>query len=283
MKKLACLLIPLLMLPLGCKKKRGNQAPVLAAIAAVVLGEDQVKETALSATDPDKGQTLRFCLHGESNQLPPAWATVSGEGVGPGPVTGLLKLQPGANDTGIYGFKVRVYDEGSCANPGSTYGEQSVQVTVQVTNSAPVLNPIGALSVNTGSVLEVAVKAQDPDTGQILAFCKASGPAWATLTGGGATPSAMAALRLSPSRGDEGAHTVKVRVYDTGTCSETGGAFPAGALPFPSSSPRFRGFSTSPPMTAPRAGSCGAPTGPRPAPTGSRTSTRAATAPSPAI
>ena len=192
-----------------------NQDPVLAAIGPHNLGEGAVKLIGLSATDPDPYQILSFC-----KVSGPAWVTVSGYAMSPGPVSGELKLAPGANDKGSYTVVVSVIDGGTCAAPTGLSDEESVLVIVTETNSPPVLTAIGDQTLEVGSVSVVELSALDPDIGQTTTFCKYSGPDWAAVVGSGSSNETVkGTLTLSPAPGDEGSYEVLVRVIDGGTCA----------------------------------------------------------------
>ncbi|RJO71135.1 MAG: hypothetical protein C4523_04780 [Myxococcales bacterium] len=190
-----------------------NRPPVLAAIGAQTLGQGESRNVSLSAADPDAGQTLTFC-----KQSGPAWATVSGFGASPGPVGGTLALNPGSDIFGDFTVVVRAIDGGSCGAP-QAYDEESVSISIQQGNRPPVLSAIGVQSFGQGESRNVNLSATDPDAGQTLTFCKQSGPAWAAVSGSGASPGpAGGTLALNPGADVAGEFAVVVRVIDGGSC-----------------------------------------------------------------
>lgn len=73
-------------------------------------------------------------------------------------------------------------------------------------NQAPVLTVQGTAAVNVGCPVTYKATATDPD-GDTLTFSKSSGPAWATVTGGGL-------VTLNPPAATVGTFSVSVRVTD---------------------------------------------------------------------
>ena len=196
-----------------------NAAPTLEPVADQTVLEGAIHDVALSASDQDSGQVLRFCkLSG------PSWTTVAGEGLGPGPVAGNLRLAPGSADVGSYTVVVRAIDGGSCQSP-MAFAEASVAVTVTGTNTPPIIASPGAVSVGEDTIKELAFTASDPDPGQTVSFCKVSGPEWATVSGSGATPGTISGtLRLQPGPNDRGDYLIILRAIDGGNCNDPGGA-----------------------------------------------------------
>lgn len=190
-----------------------NVPPELAVVEPVAVAEGARQVAALSATDRNPGQPLTFC-----KVSGPAWATLTGQGISPGPVTGTLTLEPGPNDQGHYEVVVRVIDGGDCQSP-LTFSEKTVQVTVGASNSPPALTEIGARTAAENFELTVDLFATDPDRDQTLTFCKESGPAWAVVTGSGSSNETVTGkLTLAPGHNDAGQYVIVVRVIDGGDC-----------------------------------------------------------------
>ena len=125
-----------------------SHAPALTTIANPAVNEGQSLHLAVTATDPDPGQTLTYSLAGA-----PAGASID-------PATGLLSWMPSeADGPGVFTFTVRVTDDGS----PSLFAEEPITVTVNEVNVAPVLNPIGNKSVDEGSLLSFTAVASDTD------------------------------------------------------------------------------------------------------------------------
>jgi hypothetical protein len=78
-------------------------------------------------------------------------------------------------------------------------------------NSSPVLDPIGAKTVNEGELLEFTISASDPDAGDILTYSAENLPIGASFDPDSQIFSWMPAL------GDIGDHQVTFRVTDDGT------------------------------------------------------------------
>ena len=192
-----------------------NTAPEMGYVASQIVEESGILDVTLTAMDMESGQNLSFCLASG-----PAWVSVNGGGMSPGPVSGLMTLSPGANDAGNHLAVVRVIDGGTCENPLG-YDERTVAITVTKTNAVPVLAEIGAQSVGGGTSLEVTLFATDGDLEQTLVFCKKSGPEWITVSGSGSTSETVTGtLALNPGLDDEGTHSVTVWVIDGGTCED---------------------------------------------------------------
>jgi PKD repeat protein len=100
------------------------------------------------------------------------------------------------------------------AADGEWYDVDGLAPSQEVVNAPPVLSAIGNMTVDEGQATEQPVAATDPD-GNALAFSKASGPAYMTVTtvdpGAG---SASGTVRLAPGFADAGGAAGTVRVSD---------------------------------------------------------------------
>ena len=95
----------------------------MSEVGGLSLCEGETRTAALSASDPDPGQDLLFCLSSG-----PAWARVSGTGVSP--ATGALTLNPDAGTAGTFTITVRVIDGGTCENP-TAHDEITISIAVR--------------------------------------------------------------------------------------------------------------------------------------------------------
>ncbi|HXF49424.1 MAG TPA: Ig-like domain-containing protein, partial [Verrucomicrobiae bacterium] len=123
-----------------------NRAPVLAAIGAKSTNENQLLQFRVSATDPDL--------------TTPVLSTV-------GLPTGATFVDS-ANGAGSFSWTPSFTQSGSynvtfIASDGALADSEVVTITVNNVNRAPVLNAIGAKSVNENQLLQFRVSSSDPD------------------------------------------------------------------------------------------------------------------------
>jgi uncharacterized repeat protein (TIGR02543 family) len=85
--------------------------------------------------------------------------------------------------------------------------------TVNGTNAAPVLSPVGNQAVNEGQTLTFTLSATDPDTGQVLSYAAGNLP-----TGASFNP-ATRTFTWTPASGSAGTYQVTFTVTDNGTPS----------------------------------------------------------------
>ncbi len=174
-----------------------NQAPVLGAIGNKTIAENNILSFTATATDPDAGQTLTFSLDAGA----PAGATINGG-------TGVFSWQT-IEDQGGQDFPitVRVTDSGTPPLSDS----ETITITVNEVNVAPVLATIGNKSGTTGVPVTFTATATDADLpANALAFSLDAGtPAGATIN------ASTGAFSFTP--GSAGSFPVTVRVTDDGT------------------------------------------------------------------
>ncbi|MBY0524981.1 MAG: putative Ig domain-containing protein [Gemmataceae bacterium] len=176
-----------------------NQPPNLTPITAVMMDESSPMAIVTEATDLDPGQTLTFSLMGA-----PAWASIdSGSGV--------VTLAPGEVDgPGVYTFIIQVTDNGTPA----LSDQESVTVTVNEVNTAPVLNPIADRSIDEGSTLSFVVTAADGDA-------PANGLTYRLDPGapaGASIDASSGEFTFTPTEAQgPGTYTIAVRVTDDGS------------------------------------------------------------------
>jgi flagellar hook capping protein FlgD/putative Ig domain-containing protein len=176
-----------------------NQAPVLGAIGNKTVNEEVNLSFTATATDPDAGQTLTFSLDAGA----PAGATING-------ATGAFSWTPTeAQGPGPFPITVSVTDDGT---PNISDSE-TITVTVNEVNVAPVLASIGNKAGTVGVELTFTATATDADVPfNLLTFSLDAGaPAGATING------ATGGFSWTP--GSAGTFPVTVRVTDDGTPS----------------------------------------------------------------
>ncbi len=187
--------------------KRENLAPTLAAIGNKNIDEGTALQFTASASDGnDPADVLTYTLVNA-----PA-------GAGINPVTGAFSWTPTEvqGNAGTFTFIVRVTDNGA----PSLSDDESITVTVNKTNMAPVLATIGDQQVNEGSLLLFTATGFDDDLpDQTLTFSMDAGaPAGATFD------SLTRVFRWTPTEAQgPGAYSVTIRVADGqgGSDSET--------------------------------------------------------------
>lgn len=126
-----------------------NSPPVLASIGNKSGNEQALISFIVSATDPDQAQTLTYSL----DEGQPAGAAINSE-------SGVFTWTPTeAQGPGVYGITIRVTDNGT---PNLSDSE-TISVTVNEMNSAPVLLPIGDRTVDEETLLTFTALASDSD------------------------------------------------------------------------------------------------------------------------
>jgi uncharacterized repeat protein (TIGR03803 family) len=167
-----------------------NDAPVLDSIRSKKVKTGTLLTFTAKATEYDSAQTKTFSL------IAPllAGATID-------PITGVFKWTPATS--GVSTVKVRVSDNGVPV----LFDEEVVTITA-ATNFAPVLDPIPAKSIKTGTLLMFTAKATDFDAGQTKKFSLIGAPAGATID------TTTGVFKWTPAI--SGVFTMKVRVTDNG-------------------------------------------------------------------
>jgi len=180
----------------------GNQAPSLAAPAAMTVPSGENAVQTLTATDAD-GQPLTF-----AKSAGPAFMFVQTSDVGSGTAHGEIRLAPFASDVGASTGAVGVTD-------GVATDQKSLDITVsQSPGHAPVLFDASPLTVVAGEVGKRFLGAGDPDGG-LLHFSKVSGPAYTQLNElASGTGGASATLRAAPGLCDVGPAIARIAVTD---------------------------------------------------------------------
>ncbi len=127
----------------------GNHKPVLAPIGNKTVNEGTTLTFTASASDLDAGQTLTYSLDAGA----PAGLTINSS-------SGAVSWTPGESaGPASYPLTVRVTDNGS---PSETAAE-TITITVNEVNVAPVLAAISTQTINEGATLNVTASATDAD------------------------------------------------------------------------------------------------------------------------
>ena len=148
-----------------------NTAPVLDPVGDQTINEETLLSFTATASDVDlPPDTLTFTLSGA-----PAGAVITSGGV-------FTWTPTEAQGPGVYVFTVVVTDDGT-PNLNDT---ETITVTVNEVNTAPVLDPVGDQTINEETLLSFTATASDvdlpPDT---LTFTLSGAPAGAVITSGG--------------------------------------------------------------------------------------------------
>jgi hypothetical protein len=175
-----------------------NSAPLLNPIGNKIGNEGTLITFTAIADDTDEpSQALTYSLDAGA----PATASINAAGV-------FTWTPTEANGPGSYPVTVRVTDNGTpAANDFET-----ITITVNEANVAPVLDAIGNKAVTAGNLLTFTATASDTDQpAQSLTFSLDAGaPSGASITSGGT-------FTWTPTIGQAGAnYTVTVRVSDNG-------------------------------------------------------------------
>jgi hypothetical protein len=177
-----------------------NNPPVLGAIGNRTVNESATLTFTASANDPDAGQTLAYSLDSGN----PAGSSINASS---GAFTWTpTEAQGGAN----YTITVRVTDSGTPA----LNDFETITVTVNKVNSAPVLAAIGNKNVNELSVLSFTAVAADSDipANALTYSLDAGNPAGSSIN------SSSGAFTWTPTEAQgPGSYPITVRVTDNGS------------------------------------------------------------------
>jgi len=174
--------------------KTGNRPPTIIANDELNVYEGGSLESQFLVFDPDPGQTPTVSVSG----APFASFQPLGDKIY------ALFLKPGAGSAGKYTVKLMASD----GQGGMT--EKDVQVGV-LANQAPALSIPQIPVISQGQLLDLTVKASDPDAGQKLAFSATGLPQGASLTKTGATTARLLWTPAGPQAGD---FTIVLKVTD---------------------------------------------------------------------
>jgi hypothetical protein len=178
-----------------------NTAPILLTIGNKTVAEGSLLGFTVAAVDNDTpAQQLTFSLGAGA----PAGAFIQ-------PASGLFTWIPTeAQGPGTYQVAFRVTDNGLPALSAT----QTVTITVQETNSPPVVNPVAPRGVVRGGNISFALSAIDPDfPAQTLTFSLAAG----SQAGSSINPSNGLFTWAVPTNAPLGTNLFTVRVADNGS------------------------------------------------------------------
>ncbi|HJU03567.1 MAG TPA: putative Ig domain-containing protein, partial [Nitrospiraceae bacterium] len=153
-----------------------NTAPVLGAIGNQTAREGQLLVFTATAADTDvPAQLLRFSLESGTGGEVPTGAAID-------PITGAFTWTPSGTQVGVHTFDVVVGD-------GALTDRETIQVTVNAVNVAPVLGAIGNKTVNEEQSLTFTATAIDSDVPrQLLRFTLENGVGGLVPTGAAIDP-----------------------------------------------------------------------------------------------
>lgn len=177
-----------------------NEPPVLDPIGDRTTDEGSELSFTATATDPDSGDTLTFSLDAGA----PPGAAID-------PTTGVFSWTPDeAAGPDSVTITVRVTDDGTPVLDDS----ETITITVNEVNEAPVLDPIGDQSVDEGAELSFTALASDVDEpANTLTFSLDAG-----APPGAAIDPTTGVFSWTPDEADgPDSVTVTVRVTDDGT------------------------------------------------------------------
>jgi VCBS repeat-containing protein len=152
-----------------------NDAPVIAPIAAQSVEQGRTLTVNVFATDPDDSN-----ISPESSALTFSLQPNTLSGVTLDPATGLLSWAvPRTQTVGLYTIAVTVTDAGT---PALSATRSFTVDVLELTNTAPTLDPIGAKTVNEDTELRFTISATDLDIpAQLLTFSASGLPTGATF------------------------------------------------------------------------------------------------------
>ena len=178
-----------------------NEAPVLAPLDDRSIAEGTVLTIAAAAFDPNVGQSLTYSLDSGC----PTDATID-------PTTGVVTWRTSESDgPGQFQITVRATDNGSPSRSGS----ETFTATVQETNAAPILAPIGDRNVTELQTLSFTVTATDSNDVPPNQVTLSAGD----LPVGAAFDAATGAFVWTPSEGQVGLFDVTFLATDDGSPS----------------------------------------------------------------
>jgi hypothetical protein len=178
-----------------------NTPPVLSPIGNQSIDEVTPLTFTATANDSDvPAQTLTYSLDAAS----------LAKGMTINAATGQYSWTPTEAQSGAHSVTVTVTDNG----PGALSDSETITVTVNEVNQAPILAAIGERSVDEGSPLNFLVSASDADLpAQTLTYSLDA----ASLAKGMTIEAATGAFAWTPGEVQDGTHTVTITVTDNGT------------------------------------------------------------------
>ena len=179
-----------------------NTPPVLASIGNQTAKEGVAKSVAISATDAD-GNALTFSISGN-----PAGVTLTDNTDG----TASIEISDAVAAGTHSNIVITVSD-------GTDTDTETISITVEAANTAPVLASIGNQTVTEGTTKDVDISATDTDGNDAdLRFSISGNPTWANLTD---NLDGTATLALAPLSGDAGTYPDVIITVTDGTNDDT--------------------------------------------------------------
>jgi len=180
-----------------------NLPPALDPIGDKSVDENHVLAFTVTASDPDPGDTVTLSVSGL-----PAGASFT-------PASGAFGWTPAYDQAGEYPVTFTATDDGV---PNLSDSE-TITITVNNVNRAPILDPVGDKSVDENQPLAFTVTASDPDAEDTVALSASVLPAGASFT------PATGAFDWTPTYDQSGSYDVTFTATDDGvpvlTDSET--------------------------------------------------------------
>jgi len=174
-----------------------NRPPVLNTIGAKTVDEGRLLEFTITASDAD-GDNLTYT----ASNVP--------TGASFNPASQTFSWIPGYGATGNYDVLFTVTDDGTPIMSD----QETATITVGNVNRPPVLNTIGAKTVDEGRLLEFTITASDPD-GDNVTYSASNVPTGASFN------SASQAFSWTPGYGAARNYTVTFTVTDNGSPAQS--------------------------------------------------------------
>jgi hypothetical protein len=174
-----------------------NRPPVLNSIGAKTVNENKSLEFTITASDPD-GNALTYT----TVNLP--------TGASFDATQQSFSWTPGYGASGNYNVTFTVTDNGSPVQSDS----EEVTITVGDVNRPPVLNSIGAKTINENESLEFTITASDPDA-DTLTYTAGNLPTGASFDAN------QHSFSWTPDYGTSGSYIVTFTVTDDGASTQS--------------------------------------------------------------
>jgi hypothetical protein len=181
-----------------------NRPPTLDPIGSRVGAVGEPLEIALTASDPDLGDTLAFAVSDA-----PAGSDLVDNNDG----SAVFSWTPDSGQAGGYSVTFSVTDDGETDGaPDPLTDAETVSIQIGDGNRPPVLAPIGSRQVEEEEELRIVLTASDPDGGA-LSFSAEDLPQGASFVDNG---DGTAQFAWTPETGSQGEYPVTFTVADDG-------------------------------------------------------------------
>ncbi len=171
-----------------------NDPPAFTTTPLTSVSEGAAYSYAVSASDPDAGDTLAI------TGTVPSWLRLTDNGNG----TASLSGTPGSAEIGSHAVTLKV------ADAAGAFVEQSFAISVDNVNDAPTFTSSPVTTTSGGQPYNYVVGAADPDAGDSLTF-SGTYPTWLNLTDNG---NGTATLSGTPGNGDSGDYPIELVAAD---------------------------------------------------------------------